>query len=107
MTSETSNVSQHDVVQGIIYRALQNLNAELPPNAQVAINKETLLLGENSLLDSLSLVSVIIDVETAVQDELARTVSLTDDRAMSHQPSPYVDVRALLTYILLLLSEQS
>ena len=100
-------MSQHEVVQRIIYRALQNLNAELPPNAQGAVNEDTLLLGEQSLLDSLSLISVIIDVETAVQDELGRTVSLTDDRAMSHQPSPYVDVRALLTYILLLLSEQN
>ncbi len=100
-------MSQHEVVQRIIYRALQNLNAEQPPNAQVAVNEDTLLLGEHSLLDSLSLISVIIDVETAVQDELGRTVSLTDDRAMSHQPSPYVDVRALLTYLLLLLSEQN
>ncbi len=106
MTLSTSNMSQREAVQGIIYRALQSLNAELSPAAQVAISDETLLLGENSLLDSLSLVSVIVDVESALQDELGHSVSLTDDRAMSYQPSPYVDVKALLTYILLLLSEQ-
>lgn len=106
MTLSTSNMSQREAVQGIIYRALQNLNAELPPAAQVKISDETLLLGEDSLLDSLSLVSVIVDVETALQDELGQSVSLTDDRAMGYQPSPYVDVKALLTYILLLLSER-
>lgn len=107
MLSLSSASHQRDIVQGIIFRALQNLNQELGPESQIAICDYTLLLGEESQIDSLSLVSVIVDVETVLADELDLVVSLTDDRAMRHEPSPYTDVQALIAYTLLLLSERS
>ena len=51
-------------------------------------------------LDSLSLVSVIVDVETAVADELGKAVSLTDDKAMTQDISPFSDVATLARYVI-------
>ena len=58
------------------------------------------MFGESSALDSLSLVSVIVDLETLITDQFGRAISLTDDRAMSRDPVPFTDVGSLKAYIL-------
>ena len=88
-----------------IYKALSALNEERGPDEQIAIGPDTCLFGEGSALDSLSLVSVIVDLETLVSDQFSKSISLTDDRAMSRDPVPFTDVTALKTYLLELLTE--
>ena len=92
-------------VQAIIFEALGNINAERGADEQLEIGLDTCLFGIDAVLDSLALVSVIVDVEMAVSDASGREISLTDDRAMGQPVSPFSDVRALTAYIVLLLSE--
>lgn len=94
-----------DAVHTIIFQALTNVNAERGPDEQLDIGSTTILFGTDAVLDSLSLVSVIVDVEAAVSEASGRDVVLTDDRAMSQEVSPFSDVSSLTAYILLLLSE--
>lgn len=94
-----------DAVQEIILLALRNINDERGANEQIEIGSDTRLFGTDAVLDSLSLVSVIVDVEAAVSEASGRDISLTDDRAMSQAVSPFSDVSTLTSYILLLLSE--
>jgi acyl carrier protein len=92
-------MASQDAVIEIIYSALRNLNEELDEDKRVALAPDTRLFGPDASLDSLSLVSVIIDVETAVADELGRPVSLTDDTAMTQKISPFSNVKTLADYI--------
>jgi len=92
-------MANKDTVIEIIYRALRNLNEELEDEKRIALSPETKLFGPNATLDSLSLVSVIVDVETAVSDEYGRNISLTDDTAMTQALSPFSDVTTLADYI--------
>jgi hypothetical protein len=92
-------------VREIILRALQSLCDELPVSEKFEIGPSTPLFGHNATLDSLSLVSVIVDVEGDVSIALGRSISLTDDRAMSQGTSPFDDVQTLLEYIMLLVNE--
>ncbi len=94
-----------DAVLGIIFQALKSVNDERGPDEQLDIGPNTILFGNDAVLDSLSLVSVIVDVEAAVSETSGRDVVLTDDRAMSQEVSPFSDVTSLTAYILLLLSE--
>jgi hypothetical protein len=94
-----------NVVQAIILQALNNINDERGPDEQLEVGLDTRLFGFDAALDSLSLVSVIVDVEAAISDASGRDLSLTDDRAMSQAVSPFSDVNTLTDYILLLLSE--
>lgn len=89
----------------IIYRALRSLNDELDEDKRVALAPDTRLFGPEASLDSLSLVSVIVDVESAVADELGRAISLTDDKAMSQEVSPFSNVTTLANYIVVQLAE--
>lgn len=94
-----------DAVQAIIFQALTNINDERGLDEQLEINSDTRLFGVDAVLDSLSLVSVIVDVEAAISEASGHDVVLTDDRAMSQPMSPFSDVTSLASYILLLLSE--
>lgn len=84
----------------VIFQALRNLNEERDPSEQFVVDANTRLFGSDSDLDSLALVSVIVDVETLVEDRFGHRVSLTDDNAMSRDPVPFVSVAALKSYIL-------
>jgi hypothetical protein len=94
-----------EAVQTIIFRALENLNAELAADRKIPVGPDTRLYGADAMLDSLSLVSVIVDVEGDVSTTAGRPIALTDDRAMRREASPFSDVRALTGYIVELLAE--
>jgi acyl carrier protein len=94
-----------DAIQAIILQALKNINEERGPDEQLTIDLNTRLFGADAVLDSLSLVSVIVDVESAVSEQSGQEISLTDDRAMSQEISPFSDVNSLTAYIELLLAE--
>jgi acyl carrier protein len=94
-----------DAVHAIIFQALKNVNDERGQDEQLDISPDTILFGTDAVLDSLSLVSVIVDVEAAISDAISREISLTDDRAMGQLISPFTAVSTLTAYILLLLSE--
>jgi hypothetical protein len=92
-------------VLNTIFKALNSLNEERGPGEKIAVGPDTCLFGVESVLDSLSLVSVIVDLETLLSDQFGKSISLTDDRAMSRDPVPFTNVTALKTYLLELLGE--
>lgn len=94
-----------ELIQKIVLQALNNVNDERGPDEQLTVDLNTRLFGTDAALDSLSLVSVIVDVEAAISEASGRDVSLTDDRAMNQSVSPFTDVNTLTAYVLLLLSE--
>lgn len=96
-----------NAVHDIILTALKNINDERAEGEQIEIGLSTNLFGTDAVLDSLSLVSVIVDVESAVYEACGREIGLTDDRAMSQEISPFTNVNTLTAYILFVLSEGS
>ncbi len=83
----------------LIVNQLQLLNDTLPSEQQFKVNDNTVLFGNGSSIDSLSLVSVIVDLEMVLSEQLNRDISLTDDRAMTRAISPFDNVTNLVDYI--------
>ncbi len=98
-------MTNRPAILALVLAAVQSLNEERHVAQQLALSENTLLFGEGSDLDSLSLVSVIVDIETAVADQFGVPISLTDDRAMGRPVSPYTHIQALVDYIFELLDE--
>ena len=96
-----------DEALSIVLRALSNLNDELDNAEKIDVNAQTRLFGSDATIDSLSLVSLIVDVEQEASDALGRQISLTDDRAMSQKVSPFTDPTTLADYIVSLANEQN
>ncbi len=71
------------------------------------VREDTRLIGGNSPLDSISLVSLIIEIEQHISDRFDATIALTDDRAMSERHSPFRTVGTLASLIVQRLAEAS
>jgi len=82
-----------------IYRAVDWINGELPPDRQLIKARETRLLGSQSVLDSIHLVSLIVAVEREVEDAFGVAVTLADERALSMKESPFRSIQSLADYI--------
>ena len=71
------------------------------------LEPNTVLFGPGGVLDSLGLVSLVLDLEQAIETRFDVVVTLADQRAMSRDRSPFRSVRALADYALERVQEQS
>ena len=97
---------EKDEIRKIIFNAIDLLNQARDEEDKIPINHDTLLFGTNGYLDSMGLVSLLIDIEESLQNE-GLDVSLSDERAMSERNSPFRDVPALTEYIAKLISKNT
>ena len=87
-------------ISGVVYASIEAINDERENKGdRLELREETCLLGRKSKLDSLSLVTLIVDIEQRLGDELGVEISLTDEKAMSETRSPFRDVKSLIDYI--------
>ena len=68
------------------------------------INSETLLLSEGSDIDSMTIVSIVVDLESKLSDVFQKEISLSDEKAMTREKSPFKNIKNLIEYILELLN---
>src|SRR5262245_55884821 len=90
-------------VLGAIYRAVDYVNDELPPDRQLTKAPETRLLGPESGLDSIQLVNLIVTTEREIEGAIGVAVTLADERALSMKASPFRSIQSLADYIVLLI----
>ena len=95
-----------ETVDGVIFAALHALNRERTAEDQISLSSQTPLFGADSQIDSLSLVSLIVDVETTLNADHGLAISLADDRALARKQSPYASVETLRDYVLELAGEE-
>lgn len=89
----------------VLEMQLKTLNDSLPENQKFSVSHETVLFGRGSSIDSMSLVSVIVDIETYFLDEHNLDVCITDDRAMTREISPFDNVNNLVDYLYEIINE--
>ena len=92
-------------VLAAIYRAIDWINAELPPDRQLSKTADTRLLGRQSVVDSLHLVSLLINIEREVEDALGVALTLANERALSMKESPFRTIESLASYVDMLITE--
>ncbi|MFQ3633931.1 hypothetical protein [Roseiflexus sp.] len=68
--------------------------------------EETYLIGRRALLDSLGLVTLIVDLEQKIEETFDVALTLANERAMSQKSSPFLTVGSLADYICTLIDEQ-
>lgn len=90
-----------NLVKECTARALQEIGRP------AEVTSATAIYGRRAALDSTQLVSLIVDVEDAVQRAFGVEIVLADERAMSQTRSPFADVATLAAYIETLLNERN
>jgi acyl carrier protein len=100
-------MSNSESIIAAIYRAVDWINGELPPDRQLIKAPETRLLASESVLDSMHLVSLIVAIEREVEDGFGVALTLADERALSMKASPFRSIRSLADYIAILIRDAS
>ena len=89
-----------------IYTAIDEFNMVAEEPKQLDKSPDTILFGEEGRLDSLGLVSLIMEIEGQIQIDFDTTITLADERAMSRLNSPFRSVDSLAGYIVEILDEK-
>lgn len=96
-----------DKVFEIIAEAIAELNEELEYDELENVTADTPIFGGESGIDSLSLVSLVVEVEGNVNDAFDANVTLADEKAMSSRNSPYRNVASFTEFVLARLGENA
>jgi len=86
--------------------AINEINKDFPKEKQFSKSTETALFGNAGVLDSLGLINLITASEQAVEKKFGIKITLTDERVISQNSSPFETVGSLIDYITLLLEEK-
>ena len=89
----------------LVIERLREVLAERDLQETADLGAETALMGRTGLLDSVALVSLVVGVEAALEEDHGVTVSLTDERAFSQRTSPFRTVGTLAAYAAQLVEE--
>ena len=88
-----------------IFNSIEEINQQLEKEDKLEKSIDTILFGEGGNLDSLGLINLVVAVEQNIEDEFDVTITLADERAMSQERSPFMNVGSLAEYIEILLDE--
>ena len=90
-----------EMVEQIVFSIISSNTEDL--NIGI-INSETLVLSEGSDIDSMTIVSIVVDLESKLSDVFQKEISLSDEKAMTREKSPFKNIKNLIEYILELLN---
>lgn len=96
---------QRERITEVIMQSVAAVNSARADGQRIELTPTAILFGPSSPLDSLGLVSLLIDIEEAFQRE-GHAIVLSDERALSQRRSPFRDVPSLTDYIERLVSER-
>ena len=91
----------YDIVVAGLRAALEQTRATLPADT----SDDTVLVGKGAVLDSLGVVSLIVEVEQLVEQQHSVSVTLADDKAMSQKNSPFRTIGALVDHVIAAVKE--
>ena len=95
-----ADAAAREQIVSIISDAINDLNDELDYDHLRDISAAAPIFDGDDSLDSLSLVSLIVDIEARVEDSFATEVVLASEKAMSMKNSPYRNVASLTEFVL-------
>lgn len=92
-------------IEELVVSSLHSLLVQRNRLPSEPLNQYTRLLGSQAVLDSLGLVTLIVDVEQRLEEEMNIVVTLADERAVSQKHSPFQTVQSLTDYVCQLIRE--
>jgi acyl carrier protein len=84
---------------GIVLEALAELNSQRGADEQISTSLESPLFGATAKLDSLGLVTLLLEIEDRGRARFQVSLTLADERAMSESRSPFRTLSALAEYV--------
>lgn len=84
---------------------VEDYNEFLEVKIDTSAGNDTILFGRGGVIDSVDFVTLLLDIEQAVNDEYGSHIAISNARAMSQKNSPFRTIGTLAEYIKKLLEE--
>jgi acyl carrier protein len=89
----------------IVHASLREVFAQGGTEPAGEVTEETVLVGNDAVIDSLGVVSLIVEVEQRLESTHGISVVLANDKAMSQRNSPFRTVGVLTDHVLAMAQE--
>ena len=93
MTARIENILK------LLYECIDSANRMLPTEAKLIKSADTVLLGEGGVLDSLALITFLVDLEEALHTKLGLECQLIEDDLLTDSQGPYHSISTLAKWI--------
>lgn len=90
-------------IKSLVIESLNDLKSV--NNFDFEINDETILLGEDSVMDSFDFVSFVSTLEEKIADTFDKSITLVSEKAFSKKYSPFKTIDRITDYIIEILNE--
>jgi acyl carrier protein len=83
-----------EVVVGCLRDAIEQAGGE-----PVDVTEETVIVGKDAVIDSVGVVSLVVDIEQRLETDFNVSVTLANDKAMSARSSPFRTAGVLAEHV--------
>ena len=104
--SDTDQVLSRTAVVELLTDGLRALLSDQDMPVPADLGEGTCLIGEQAVLSSLGLVSLVVELEQTIEEQYGVALTLADERALSQKHSPFRSVGSLADYVCELLNKQ-
>ena len=87
-----------EIIMASLHDLLDSMD-RVPESGTEPLGEDTVLIGDNSILDSMRLVSLIVDVEQRLEETSGLSLTIADERAMNMSRSPFRTIGTLTDYV--------
>ena len=100
------NKLNREKISQVVFKSIKKYQEEYDQTIDLSEGEKTRLFGGNGQLDSLGLVSLVVNIEEDIEQELGIILVLADEKALSRRTSPFSRIGNLIDYIDELVSTQ-
>ena len=86
-------------ITSCVYAAVDEMNSQLPKQAQIAKTVDSPLYGRSGKLESLDFVTFIMEVEEKIKSEFGIEITIADENLLSREKSPFSTLGSLIEYL--------
>ncbi len=91
-------MNSSEKIAAIFEEVFEDFNDELPSENRIEFTDTTPLVGAQSSLESIDLVTLLVNLETSLSESFGRPIRLTDEKAMSETRSPFKNIASLVAF---------
>ena len=90
----------------VVFKALDKVNQLFPEGQKISKSIDTVIFGEPSLIDSLSRIMLIVEIEKNIGDEFGIRISIINETELTQEQSLLTTIGSFVDYICSLLSKE-
>lgn len=92
-------MTTREKIEDVVYGAVDELNKQLPAGVQIGKSADSVIYGRHGKLESLDFLTLIMEVEARVKDDLGIELVLSNESLLSEHDSQFRTVGTLIDFL--------